>query len=566
MNHMPRIQFATWITAISSLFASPVLQVHSAPAWQSSEEAPQEEEAPARSAAPASQEPPRRDLAQASSDIQGRLDESVKELDALRKQIVEETLPMSRELRDLEGQLSEVRREYQQVSRLLDSRTLDVANLGRRIEDRSATTSYLSNLLGEYIRNLQTRLHIVEMQRYRDELDAANLAPENEALTEDEVFNVQAEVLGLSLDRLEDAIGGTRFAGSAVDGSGIVRTGEFVLIGPSALFKASDSDLAGTAEERLGSTEPTELAFMAPGQGELAAAFVENSGGQFLFDPTLGNAHKVEATEETVWEHIQKAGPVGIPIVVMAGLALLVAFWKWASLATVRKPSKRAQKAMLAALGERDVTEATAQVRRVGGPTGRMLELGIENREHDPALVEEIMFEQVLETKSRLNKWLPFIAVCAASAPLLGLLGTVTGIIETFKMITIFGSGDVKSLSGGISAALITTEFGLIVAIPSLILHAWLSRKARGFTDTMERSAIAFMNQLGRTPYYTGSRRGSASQVEVADAEQLRDLVTKDLAALVQKLVDEAVASRSPAPKPVADQADSTPIPPPEGA
>ena len=58
----------------------------------------------------------------------------------------------------------------------------------------------------------------------------------------------------------------------------------------------------------------------------------------------------------------------------------------------------------------------------------------------------------------------------------------------------------------------------------------------------------------------------SGPQVEVADAEQLRDLVTKDLAALVQKLVDEAVASRSPAPKPVADQADSTPIPPPEGA
>jgi len=81
----------------------------------------------------------------------------------------------------------------------------------------------------------------------------------------------------------------------------------------------------------------------------------------------------------------------------------------------------------------------------------------------------------------------------------LGLLGTVTGIINTFKLITVFGTGDVKTLSGGISEALITTKFGLIVAIPSLLLHAFLSRKARGVVDQMEKAAVAFINQVSKT-------------------------------------------------------------------
>jgi hypothetical protein len=108
------------------------------------------------------------------------------------------------------------------------------------------------------------------------------------------------------------------------------------------------------------------------------------------------------------------------------------------------------------------------------------------------------MYEQALTTRLNLQRMLPFIAVSASAAPLLGLLGTVTGIINTFKLITVFGTGDVKTLSSGISEALITTEFGLIVAIPALLLHAFLSRRARGVIDQMEKAAIAFVNQISK--------------------------------------------------------------------
>jgi biopolymer transport protein ExbB len=128
-----------------------------------------------------------------------------------------------------------------------------------------------------------------------------------------------------------------------------------------------------------------------------------------------------------------------------------------------------------------------------------MLATGIEHIDEPKDLVEEVMYEEMLTTRMSVSKLTPFLAVCASTAPLMGLLGTVTGIINTFKLITVFGSGDVKTLSGGISEALITTELGLVVAISALVLYAFLSRKAKSITDNMEQIAILFMNRATRS-------------------------------------------------------------------
>ena len=82
----------------------------------------------------------------------------------------------------------------------------------------------------------------------------------------------------------------------------------------------------------------------------------------------------------------------------------------------------------------------------------------------------------MLRVRPTLERFLPFLAITAAAAPLLGLLGTVIGMIKTFQLITIFGTGDAKSLSSGISEALVTTALGLSVAIPILILHGTQDR------------------------------------------------------------------------------------------
>jgi biopolymer transport protein ExbB len=107
------------------------------------------------------------------------------------------------------------------------------------------------------------------------------------------------------------------------------------------------------------------------------------------------------------------------------------------------------------------------------------------------------LFALLVAERSRLERFLGAIAVTATVSPLLGLLGTVSGMISTFNMMTLFGAGDPSIVSGGISEALVTTELGLIVAIPALIMHALLSRKAGSYVESLEACAIAITRSPG---------------------------------------------------------------------
>ncbi|MCA9424358.1 MAG: MotA/TolQ/ExbB proton channel family protein [Candidatus Omnitrophica bacterium] len=464
----------------------------------------------------------------AAQSVQQQLEESVAELNQLRDKIAEEKIPLTRKLNDLESELSQVRQNYQQTTRLLDSRTLDLSNLRTEIKSREEESTYLSNLLGEYIRNFESRLHIAEMQRYENALEEAKLAPENTNLSEKEIYEAQARLLSVSLDRLEDVVGGTRFNGSAVDPNGLVKQGTFVMAGPSVIFESEDGGTVGTAEQRLGSLEPSIVPFGEPADASAAANLFAGIGASFPLDPTQGNAHKIEETEETFVEHVKKGGPVMVPIFAMAGIALLVAIFKWLSMAFIRKPSQRRIRQLLDAVAQHDELDARRKVKAIGGPIGEMLKAGVEHIREPRELIEEVMYEKVLSARLKLDKYLAFIAISAASAPLLGLLGTVTGIINTFKLITVFGSGDVKTLSGGISEALITTEFGLIVAIPSLLLHALLSRKSSSIVSEMEKSAVALINQVSKTPFPKaetngGNGRSKASHPKHSPAKEMEE-------------------------------------------
>ncbi len=438
---------------------------------------------------------------QASNSIEKKLEKTVAELNDLRQRAAEEKVPLNKELSRLEAKLTELRGEYQQKSRLLDSRTLDITNLSNEIKSRKQEGTYLSNLLSEYARNFESRLHIAELQRYSEDLEEAKLAPENSNLTDREIYQKQAEMIDVSLGRLEDNLGGSRFEGKAVDSDGIVKNGNFIQIGPVAAFKSDDRSAVGLVEQKLGSLEPAVIAFENPADTKALAQVVDNGGGELPVDTTMGNAHKIEATKQTLWEHIQKGGPVMVPILGMAGISLLVAIYKWLSLAFVKKPKQHRLEAIIDDIASRNQEDAAKKAGAVKGPFGKMLSAAVEHIKEPPELIEEVMYETVLATKLRLQKMLPFIAICAASAPLLGLLGTVTGIINTFKLITVFGSGDVKTLSGGISEALITTEFGLIVAIPCLLGHSLLSRKSQSIVDEMEKTAVNVVNKVSKTSH-----------------------------------------------------------------
>ena len=180
----------------------------------------------------------------------------------------------------------------------------------------------------------------------------------------------------------------------------------------------------------------------------------------------------------------------------LALLSLVFGFIKLAQFARLREPTDSWVNAILAALrnGDREKAQELASAQQ--HPAGVVMDKLVSISENSADLVEETLYEQLMSVQAKASSLLPVIAITAATAPLLGLLGTVSGMITTFNLITLFGSGDPKPLAGGISEALITTLFGLVVAIPALILHAFLSRRAQGIVQTTERLGLSFVNGL----------------------------------------------------------------------
>ncbi|MDI6786647.1 MAG: MotA/TolQ/ExbB proton channel family protein [bacterium] len=130
------------------------------------------------------------------------------------------------------------------------------------------------------------------------------------------------------------------------------------------------------------------------------------------------------------------------------------------------------------------------------GAVSNILLTGIKNRENSKEVLEDSLQEAILHQLPKLEKHLPTLSVLGAVAPLLGLLGTVMGMITTFDVISVLGVGDPRMMSGGISEALITTQFGLIMAIPIILFHNFLSGKVDNIISDMEKNAVALVNVI----------------------------------------------------------------------
>lgn len=425
-----------------------------------------------------------------------RLEESNRALSELRAHIASEKLPLARALDAAETELGDARQENEAARRQLDRLALDIGTLAKDVQTREQERTYLVTLLGEYVRNLEARLHIAEVERYRPSIEAARLAMDNDTLAPADVFAAQIKAVGASVGRIDELLGGMRFEGRAAGVDGLVKPGTYVFLGPLAYFVSQDGTLAGIAEQRLGSLEPAVLPFNDPAMAEQVKGLVAEGRGVAPVDGSLGNARKIEETKETLREHIGKGGPVMVPILGLAAVVGVVAILKWLQLALVFLPGARRLRPLLEAVRGGRGDEARKLVAKLRGPAGFMLKAGIAHLDATKELIEESMFEKILTVRHRFNRFIPMIAVGAACAPLLGLLGTVTGIINTFTMLTVFGSGDVKQLSGGISEALITTEYGLMVAIPALLCHSFLSRKAKALLDKLEHMAISLLGEV----------------------------------------------------------------------
>jgi biopolymer transport protein ExbB len=183
-----------------------------------------------------------------------------------------------------------------------------------------------------------------------------------------------------------------------------------------------------------------------------------------------------------------------IPILLIGALGLIVAGLKLVQLLRIRSRFEPPLTHLLGLLRSGRLEEAAGFAGRARRPIRRLLETCVTHRDLPREDLEEALNEAILVETPRLERHLAVLSVGAAVAPLLGLLGTVTGMIRTFGLISVFGTGDPRLLSAGISEALITTEAGLVVAIPLVLLHAFLARRVHTIAESLEASAIGFLN------------------------------------------------------------------------
>jgi len=209
------------------------------------------------------------------------------------------------------------------------------------------------------------------------------------------------------------------------------------------------------------------------------------------------NKEVADKEEKTVLDVINSAGSIGWVIVVLGlvGIVFLLLriIYLFTSSGSTNLPNQT-----LEVLLSQGVDNALEFLKSKKGSTARLLKSTVRNINRDREHIEDIIMESIMHESTRLDKLSSVILVIAAVAPLLGLLGTVTGMIATFDIITEFGTGDPKLLSGGISIALVTTELGLIVAIPLLLAGNLLNSWAESIKSSMEHSALHIVNEYSK--------------------------------------------------------------------
>jgi len=266
-------------------------------------------------------------------------------------------------------------------------------------------------------------------------------------------------------------------ANGAKEDMEVVRVGVFNAVSNGAFL---DWDSSKSTENliELARQPATRFRSMASGLqnaagGEVVAMAVDFTRGQIL---------RAVVQSKTPAERVKEdGGPVGYVIISVGILGLLLCLWKGFVLFTT---------------GGRMRKQLRSETASKGNPLGRVMSIFSDNPDTDIETLELKLDEAILRETAPLESGLSFIKVLYVVAPLLGLLGTVVGMIATFQMITLFGTGDPRMMAGGISTALVTTVLGLVVAIPLTLLHAFLQGKSKSLIQVLEEQAAGIIARL----------------------------------------------------------------------
>ncbi len=267
-----------------------------------------------------------------------------------------------------------------------------------------------------------------------------------------------------------------RYRAAVLTSEGQTEEREVVRAGPFNAVSRGKFLLWEPAQNKL-----RELTRQPPAKYLDTVAHFENlkSGVAVLaLDPSRGSLLNALTDTPSPRERVNQGGYVGYVIIILGVGAFLLGIFRWAVvLSTSRKVSAQ-QKS--------DYVDK-------GNPLGRVLAVFEDNRDVDAETLELKLDEVVLGESASITRYMWLVKTVSAIAPLLGLLGTVTGMIKTFQAITLFGAGDPKMMAGGISEALVTTMLGLLTAIPLVLLYDTLANSTRYIIDVLDEQSAGLI-------------------------------------------------------------------------
>lgn len=405
-----------------------------------------------------------------------------KNLSTTQKKLAKLSNTLGKKVREQEQRVIALREKAAVSQRLQDEKTLSLQQLQERLKTWSDQNQYQQNVLSRFNHNISNEPFSAK-------------APSQQKLA----------WLSTYLDDIHHKIVPSWYDQKIVMANGELHSAKILNIGPVNWFVANDLQHAGFASliETDASSKNKDAALykvevaLSDQESEGLVQLMNTGSGTISLDPTLTRAFKINSQKETLLDHITKGGIWIFPIVFFGFFAVMIALMK--AIQFWRLP------ALIPAFNERfaQLEKITSQTEKQSAKQalfsqakGMQAELvAIAQNSEIGAKRDDRLFANLLSHKHKLDYWLGAIAITAAVSPLLGLLGTVSGMIETFKLMTLFGAGDPSAVSGGISQALVTTELGLVVAIPALLLHALLSRRVKTYYGELETCGVT-LSQL----------------------------------------------------------------------
>ena len=432
-------------------------------------------------------------LQDAAVDYRERVTRATDELNRTRARVSAEKAPLLEQMRVAQDRVIAAESEAMRFETRREDSTQQRNKLLLELDSIRKTTNYVSTLahdglkaavdglapgedqfVGEQVRELQKQFDDAS-PRCATALDTANFL----------------------LAHTERALGGYRAGGRALIGeTNEVLLGTFAFVGPETFFRPEQGGTPGAVRPREGAKYPISYA-LPVWRTQDADRFFAGQPSSLAADSSGGKALRLRETTGTVWEHIKKGGLVALAIVGVGMLAAMMILKKIRDLGRMAVDSPETVEAFLKLVANNSLAEAEKALPTLKRTTGELFLVGLRYADQPANILEERLQAVLLEQRAHYERRLPLLAVIATAAPLMGLLGTVVGMVKTFALITVFGTGNAGKLSTGISEVLVSTELGLTVAIPTLVAHGFLAHRIQRKLSLLERYALQFTTSVG---------------------------------------------------------------------